>query len=426
MRAIYFLFILFLFAETQAQDNLLIPFRKGDQWGFADRDKKIFVVPQHDEVYPFKNGYAKVRNGTRYGVIDTKGKIIVPVAFDDVSDMSEGLFAVTQGVFPKCLSGYYDTIGKTAIPFKFVEAFPFENGRAMVKMGVFPELKNIFIDKAGKMLDYYGATGKYLLMGKPSEGLTAFNKNGKWGYLNADSIEVIKPTYEEASDFSGGFAAVKNKGKYGYIDKGGNVVIPFKYDMASSFNKGVAIVYQLVNTNDEFQSEAPKYGLIDKNKTEITPLQYDFIGLFTNDGVAVVRKNDKHSLINLAGKELLPFKYDFIAELYEGIAVVKTFDANSRKALSGLIDKTGNEIYPLSDIKFSKFSEGLIAFEKDKKVGFINTKGEIAIPAKYDSFYWKNYDRSTGTAEFKNGICPVIKNGQKLYIDTKGNEFAEE
>ena len=125
---------------VQAQDDLLVPYRKGDQWGFAERDKKVFITPQHDEVFPFKNGFAKVRNGTRYGIINMKGEIIVPIAFDGLSEMSEGLFAVRQGVFPKCLSGYYDTTGKTAIPFKFVDAYPFDNVKAIVKVGVFPDL----------------------------------------------------------------------------------------------------------------------------------------------------------------------------------------------------------------------------------------------------------------------------------------------
>lgn len=408
---------------VKAQDDLLVPFRKGNQWGFAKRDKTVFITPQHDEVFPFKNGFAKVRNGTRYGIINMKGEIIVPIAFDAVSEMSEGLFAVRQGVFPASLSGYYDTTGKTAIPFKFIDAYPFENGKAMVKVGVFPDLKNVFIDRTGKLLDYFGSSGKYFLMGNPSEGLTSFNKDGKWGYLNSDSIEVIKPIYEEAGDFHEGFAAVKKKGKYGYIDKSGTAVIPFKYDMAGDFYKGVAIIYILVAANDELQGEVPKYGLINKNKTEITPLQYDFIGLFNEDGIAIVKKGNKHSLITISGKELIPFKYDFISEFSEGIAVVKSFDTNTRKSLSGLIDKTGKEIYPLSDIRFARFSEGLIAFEKEKKVGFMNAKGEVVIPAKFDSFYWKNYDRSTGTSEFVDGICAVVKDGQLVYINTKGEEF---
>jgi hypothetical protein len=142
------------------------------------------------------------------------------------------------------------------------------------------------------------------------------------------------------------------------------------------------------------------------------------------DHVAIVKKNGKQTIIDLNGKEIIPFKYDFISEFYDGVAVVSLFVNN--RMLSGIIDKSGKEIVPLSDIKFTTFSEGLIAFEKDKKVGFMNTKGEIVIPAKYDAYIWRNFDRSLGTSEFKNGICGVIKDGKLVYINTKGEEYYEE
>jgi len=422
---LFILLLLFpVFGQLFAQPEL-IPYRKGDQWGFCDREKNIFIVPQHDEVFPFINGYARVRNGTRFGVIDMQGRIIVPIAFDYVSDESEGMFAARQGVFPASLAGYYDTSGRAVIPFRFIETLPFKNGKAMVKLGKFPELKHVFIDRNGKMLDYYGASGDYQVMGLPSQGMTRFKKGGKWGFLNSDGVEIMKPTYEDAGDFKEGLAYVKNKGKYGYIDLSGSVVIPFKFDMATDFFKGVAIVYELVNIKDEFNSETPKYGLIDKKGVALTPMHFDFIGLFDKeDKVAVVRKDNKQSFIDLKGKEIIPFKYDVVSEFHEGVAVVKALVGG--RALSGIIDKTGKEIVPLSDIRFNRFSEGLIAFEKDRKVGFMNTKGEIVISAKYDGFIWRNFDRTSGSSEFVNGICPVLKGGQITYINVKGEEYAED
>jgi hypothetical protein len=266
-KTILFVLLIFISAtiiSAQTNDGELVPYRKGDQWGFATRDKKIFIVPQHDEVFPFSNGYARVRNGTRYGIIDMKGRIIVPIAFDEVSEMSEGKFAVRQGVFPKCLSGYYDTTGKVAIPFRYIEAFPFQNGRAMVKVGVFPKLKQVFIDHNGNLTDQKYTATKYDMLGAESEERIRFREKGKWGYLNVNNEIAIKPGFEDASDFKEGMAFVKKDGKFGYIDKNGKTVIPFKYDMAGNFSNGVAIVYILLKTNDEFQSEAPKYGLINK------------------------------------------------------------------------------------------------------------------------------------------------------------------
>jgi hypothetical protein len=419
------LWLLIISTSCIAQHETLIPYRKDTQWGFATPDKKIFIVPQHDEVFPFNNGYARVRNGTRYGIIDLKGRIIVPIAFDDVSDISEGKFVAKQGTFPASLCGYYDTTGKAVIPFRFVDAFPFHNGRAMVKVGKFPNLKDVFINHEGKMAAQIYTATKYDMIGTESEGLIRFRENGKWGYMNSDKTIFIAPTYQEAGDFIDGLAYVKQKGKFGYIDKNKKTVVPFKYDMAGDFYKGVAIVYVLAKTNDEFQSEVPRYGLIEKSGKEITPLQYDFIGMFSKtENVAVVKKGGKQSFIDLSGKEIMPFKYDFISEFHEGVAVVRSLVNN--RALSGIIDISGKEIVPLSEIKFTTFSEGLIAFEKNKKVGFMNTKGEIVIPAKYDAYIWKNFDRSTGTSEFKNGICGVIKEGNLVYINTKGEEFYEE
>src|SRR5690606_11709577 len=140
--------------------------------------------------------------------------------------------------------------------------------------------------------------------------------------------------------------------------------------------------------------------------------------------VAVVRKDHKQSFIDLKGKEIIPFKYDVVSEFHEGVTVVKALVGG--RALAGIIDKTGKEIVPLSDIRFNRFSEGLIAFEKDRKVGFMNTKGEIVISAKYDGFIWRNFDRTSGSSEFVNGICPVLKGGQITYINVKGEEYAED
>lgn len=405
--------------------NDLVPYRKGDEWGFALRDKSIFIVPQHDEVYPFENGFAKVRNGTRYGIINPQGEIIVPIKFDAISAQSEGLFAVRQGVFPASLAGYYDTTGKVQIPFRFVDAFPFYKGKAMVKVGVYPKLKNIFINTKGELDEFYGKSGKYIVRGQPAEGLTSYNYKGKWGYIDENENEIVAPIYEEAASFSEGVAAVKLKNKYGFINSKGKKIIPFQYDMAGNFFKQTAIVYNFKPTNDEWQSEVPEYFLINIKNQKISTQTYDFIGNFNTNDLAVVRKNDKHGLVHVSGKEILPLRYDHIAEFHEGLAVVKLMSKNGT-VLSGIIDTAGKEIIPLANIKFTKFSEGLIAFEQAEKVGFMNKNGDITISPKYDQFYWKNYDRSTGTSEFKNGICPVIKNGILIYINTEGIEFYEE
>lgn len=425
MKKIFLLLIQLLFGYyTFCQSSPLIPYRKGMDWGFATTDKQIFIRPQHDWVYPFKDGYAKVMNNNRYGIIDMKGRIIVPIEFDAVSDVNEGLFAVRQGAFPASLSGYYDTTGKVALPFKYVDAFPFYNGKAMVVVGASNEQKKVFIDKQGNLIQEPYKAQPYQIIGELSEGVKYFQQKGKWGYLNESDQIIIDAQYEEASVFKEELAFVKKNGKYGFIDKNNKTIIPFKYDMTSAFDKGIAIVYTLQKTNDEFQSEKPLFGLINKLGNTITPLQYDFIGLFSDEGLAIVKKGNNYSFINRKGEELLPFQYNFISEFYNGVAIAKKVVGNI--TLSAIIDVKGKELYPLSDIRFTKFSEGLIAFEQNKKIGFMDVKGNIVIAAKYDSYIWRNPDGTKSTSEFKDGITAVVKDGLITYINSKGVEFFED
>ena len=59
-------------------------------------------------------------------------------------------------------------------------------------------------------------------------------------------------------------------------------------------------------------------------------------------------------------------------------------------------------------ISVYKFSSGLAIFNENGKDGFINTNGEVEIPAKYD-----------GVGNFSEGLAYVIQNGRYGYIDVK-------
>ncbi len=75
-------------------------------------------------------------------------------------------------------------------------------------------------------------------------------------------------------------------------------------------------------------------------------------------------------------------------------------------------------------------SDGLLAVKKDGKWGYVNSKGEMVIPAEYDASwpYFSRYDRGTQNFEenleycyaFSDGYVPVCKDGQWELKDTKG------
>ena len=54
--------------------------------------------------------------------------------------------------------------------------------------------------------------------------------NGKYGYIDANGNEMVKPMYEDATSFHcNKLAAVVLNGKVGFIDETGKEIIPFIY-----------------------------------------------------------------------------------------------------------------------------------------------------------------------------------------------------
>jgi hypothetical protein len=62
-------------------------------------------------------------------------------------------------------------------------------------------------------------------------------RNNKWGYINREGKEVVKPIYDFVDNFQNDFARVRKDDKYGYINKQGIEVIPLIYDNASQADK---------------------------------------------------------------------------------------------------------------------------------------------------------------------------------------------
>ena len=51
--------------------------------------------------------------------------------------------------------------------------------------------------------------------------LCRVNRNGLWGYVNAENEPVLDAVYEKATRFSDGLAAVKKDGAWYLIDESG-------------------------------------------------------------------------------------------------------------------------------------------------------------------------------------------------------------
>ena len=386
----------FLNVFLQTKESILIPYRKGDKFGFCDPDKNIIVPPKYDSVEFFSESLARVKLNGKYGLIDKVGTEILEPAYKYLRH-SDDLIIIEQ-------NGKYGAINlnlsSVVIPFRY--------------------------DGIGQRF----VTFDY----KPfSEGLEVVNIDDEWyfgfrregvppilpclcGFIDKIGNEVIPLKYHSAESFSNGLAKVSFNDKYGFIDKSGREVVPLKYDETSdSFEDGLAWV-----------SLNGKHGLINYYGDEITPLIYDGIGELLSEDLIEIELNGKCGAIDKLGKEVIPIKYDYIGGFSEGLAEVR-IDWEF-----GFIDKFGNEIIPPKYAQTASFSEGLACVSKGNvgsivssigKCGFIDRFGNEVIPLEYERILPMSFPFPPGNylPYFSEGLVGLQNNGKCGFIDKMGN-----
>ena len=266
-----------------------------------------------------------------------------------------------------------------------------------------------------------------------AQELALVRENGKFGYIDKSGNYVIEPQFSKAKSFSEGRAAVEKSKKWGFIDTSGKWVIEPEYDKVKYFNSG----YALVLKNDQWNYIDTSGKVLE---TPSTDKYFDF-----EDGVAFIRQNEKIGLIGTDGKLILEPTFEAIKKFRNGYAKVRQGEDQW-----GMIDKTGKMViateyeeigntYTKAGVYGKKGGtfgiihngtfnaidgadkvwnfhgdSGLTYARKNKKTGFVNSKGEWVIEPKYDK-----------ARAFSNGLAPAA-NGKKWgFIDTSGKWVIE-
>ena len=227
--------------------------------------------------------------------------------------------------------------------------------------------------------------------------------NGVWGFIDDRGRIVITPRYEAVLPFSEGLAGAKREGRWGFVNRSGAEAIPFLYKTVQSFHGGVAIV-------DSGLAEHP-VGVIDASGAWVA--QPMFRSLMAADGPNGLLFGQKEPAGGLAfydrsGNVILG-PYSLAFPFAEGRARVKSENGE------WIIDPSGNFIakQPVT-LEGIQFSDGLIAIRRDRKLGYMDLDGNIAIEPRFDQ-----------GGEFSQGLAAVQLEGHWIFIDKSGATKAE-
>lgn len=303
-KILFLLSFIVLGLEIQAQMNA-IPYRKGEKWGYCDKNKKILLEPKYEAVTFFdSNHFAKVQKKTKWGVVDHTFKEVISPKYGAITHVTSKprLFYVTHNH----KQGIYDIVlQKEVVPVKY--------------------------DKVE--------------LAAPQSNYIKITQYNKVGLCNTQHHIIIPVKFNDIRE-EGEFVAVQKKGKWGFYNKKGKIVIPISFDQGQYFKRekefymsqngtlftfdlngklidaieGQEIEVSIVSTNKE-----KKITKIDSNVTEQVYLKPH-------------KKRGKWGY-NKGGKNIIPHKYEVAYRFHKGLAKVKY------KGVWGYINEKGEEYF---------------------------------------------------------------------------------
>lgn len=343
-------------------EPILIPYRKGDKWGYCDVKGNIKIPCVHDEVGCFeRNGLAifqeKYGHSSHYGLLNKQGQIILPAIYDYIGPCSEGLWCVWSK-----LNSQLKAVNENGVEIMQCQLEHFDHDT----------YETAFHDGLVKV----------------------GNLDGMYGYINLNGDLAIPYQFPHADDFCDGLAPVSEyfgdgEYGYGYIDKNGQWVIDPMYGSASKFSYGWGVLSTCCYVSkwgkvlDPFPTVRPfsdgmgnvqngncgEWGYIDITGKISIFSEFEAPSDFS-EGLAPAKLNGKWGYIDKKGQVVIPYQFDFANEFKDGFAAVK-FDGEYGDEY-GVIDTTGGwAFYPGSFI-LKNIGDGIFQIIMDKHEGYVH------------------------------------------------------
>ncbi|MDR2457374.1 MAG: WG repeat-containing protein [Clostridiales Family XIII bacterium] len=212
----------------------------------------------------------------------------------------------------------------------------------------------------------------------PDMLLVACQEFEKCGIMNLYEKYIVKPTYIHISPlFVNGYSAVRDENsRYGLMDIHGNWKPDRKFKSISYFSEDLAVARDM---ND-------KVGYIDYGGNWVIEPQFTSANDF-KEGVAVVMVGMKCNLIDKNGAWLRKPTFKSVQAFENGLAIAELF-----------VD----DMY-------------------QRRFGYINTKGDWAVPPDYAWFQGFGSDGYTAATKFD--ASNPRGEGELVYVDTKGKVY---
>lgn len=249
--------------------------------------------------------------------------------------------------------------------------------------------------------------------------------------LTENTRKVVLNEYDTNYEFHDGLLAVKNDEthRWGFIDEQGNKVVDYKWEYKTfsypQFGGGACLVCR--SRRDQLGILSYTWYVIDK-QGKAAKLNGNIVdhAPYNDDGYAIVvkRLNDTYSkctYIDSKGREVFPAVAQTVHTLDpECPKRVRPFSNglaafyHIKKRRYGFINNAGKIVCQPDFLEVQDFSEGLAAVkvaDNGGRWGFINTSGQMVIPAKFSNEPYPFRDGKSSVEKRDGSVVMIDKTG---------------
>jgi hypothetical protein len=343
MKPILVFVLLFLFAEAVSQPLGLVPYRKGNRWGYSTVDGTVVIKPEYDRTFFFSSdSVARVSLNGKFGFIDPNGKLVLPIKYTEADDFVLGTASVTldgreicinlQGDEDECI--YFDA-----------EPPGEEQGNGFILLPDSTQQK-LVVESTGDTIpdtfDEVKIVSRYFFPHISHFALV--RKQDLWGAYNRMGMLIAPIEFRVINILDMDlYKAIKDK-LWGVNDFKGHNVLPFQYDSIAKVTELLFLEDRLQKNNHFIVSRNNKFGIVDSGRKTILKMDYDAIQIPAPCACPTeyaVTKGGRVGLIDFKGKFIVPLKYAAVEPFRSAdITLVKTLSGQE-----GYIHRKGLEYF---------------------------------------------------------------------------------
>jgi hypothetical protein len=412
------------------RENILIPYRIKNKWGFVNFNKQIIIPCIYKQVKNFNNGFAEVELGyQKIGIIDYNGKEFIPTIYKSISlEKGNEYFIVEDKKGKYGLYKNWDLVFECTYDFiiyKSDNIFLVNQNRRwkfinLDQIDLFPNVEIKSYNDPYHTRDYNKLINDNVIIYKYFEVNVYIDSIKKDLIYKIDHLNDLSTKNEKIYYFS----RYVNWGREDRFDSlifyNSNFDLIQKNDIGSGLK--INEIVHSSDTDDFIIVEDFDYCsyVIDEKFNSVKKLNFRVLGRFRDDLAPAEMKIDgkiRKGFVNKQLEVIIPFSFDSTNWFKDGMCIVQ------KDGLFGIIDTYGNIIIPFLYKRIGEIHDGLVAVQFDDDLsnscGFINLNNQLISKNDYAFYYGGPYFSKYGVA-----VVQRVGKGFGL-INRSGIEFLE-